>query len=204
MADKQNATPTAEAASGTTPEQPQQPQATPVKPPTPEPTIDELKAKITAMVAANDFGAEFGTLSKKLASMQAKVESEQREAKQKALADVTEKVQAAINKAIEPYLKEIESKGGDGVWFVSDWGEALVETRLIKKRPAAAKKSGGGGGGSGKKFNISTEDLLKDHGHKAYKDGMTYQEYHDANTGGNPRYQVRLKLLEEAGFIEKG
>ncbi len=202
MADKittpKQGTPVGTPGDEATPEQP----AAPITPPKPEPTIDELKAQIKAMVDANNFGAEFGALSKKLATAQAKIEADQREATQKALVEVTAKVQAAIEKATEPFLKEIEAKGGDGIWFVSDWGELLTDTRLIKKRPTAAKKSGGSGGGGGRKVNISTDELMKDHGDKAYKDtGMTYQEAHNSDTNGNKRYAIRQALLKEAGLV---
>jgi len=174
--------------------------ASPIAPPKPAPTIDELKIKLNAMVDAGNFGSDFATLSKTLASAHAKIEADQRDATQIALKEVTNRVQSAIVKAIEPFLAEIDAKGGDGVWFVSDWGEALIETRMMKARPATKKSSSGGSGGGGKKFSISTDELLKEHGHKEYKDGVSYQQAYDADTGGNARYQVRVKLLKEAGL----
>lgn len=202
MADQQKTTAKPEQAPPTPANAPAPETASPIAPPKPAPTIDELKAKIKAMVDANNFGSDFAALSKQLAGAQASIEAAEREAKQLALKEITDKVQNAIVEAIKPFLAEIETKGGDGVWFVSDWGEALIETRMMKARPAAPKKTGGGGsGGGGKKFNISTEELLKEHGHKQYKDdGTTYQQAYDADTGGNARYQVRVKLLKEAGL----
>ena len=164
-----------------------------------QPSEAELKAQIKAMVDKGEFGSEFAKLSKQLAGLQAKREADEREAKQKALVDITEKVKDVIMKATEPLLKEIEAKGGDGIWFVSDWGEALVDVKLMKKAPAKAKSSGGGGGG--KKFSISTDELLAKHGDKMFDESMTFRQAHESTTDGNFRYKVRTKLLKEDGLI---
>jgi len=161
-----------------------------------EVTEESLIAKIKEMVNAGNFGSEFTKLSKQLAGIQANKEKAELEAKVKALAELTEKIKNVIIKATEPFLKEIEARGGDGIWFVSDWGEALVETRLIKKRPSAPRRAG-----SGKKIGISTAELLEKHGNEIAEDGMTYQDKYNSNTNSNARYQIRLKLLKLENLI---
>ena len=171
-----------------------------VAPPQPMVTVETLRDQLTAAIANEDY-ALVAKLAGQIKSIQAKEQNAVNEAKLEALAELTMSVQTAITEAVKPYLIDIETKKGDGVWFVMDFGDAgLVNTRLVKTTPKAPKSSGGGGGG--KVFDDKTTDLLIQFGSMAYRNtGMSCQEAHDSAVGGNAKYQVRIALLKHAGKL---
>ena len=171
-----------------------------VAPPQPVVTVDMLRGQLTTAITNEDY-ALVAKLAGQIKFIQAKEQNAINEAKLEALAELTMSVQTAITEAVKPYLIDIETKKGDGVWFVMDFGDAgLVNTRLVKTTPKAPKSSGGGGGG--KVFDDKTTDLLIQFGSMAYRNtGMSCQEAHDSAVGGNAKYQVRIALLKHAGKL---
>lgn len=165
---------------------------------TQEQMMDELRKALDTQ----DF-RQVQKISGDIAKAQASAEKALREASQKQLADVTEKVKGVLDKVITKLEGEIDPellKVMDGVWYARDFGENITSCRLIKS--AAKAKTGGGGGGGGKKFSITTNELLAQHGDLLWGDsGKTFNQlYEEAGTDGNKRYQVRMKLLHVAGL----
>ena len=155
-------------------------------------TEAELMAELDAHMKKGDIKAVIAT-AKELSKIQKEREQTELEAKQKVLADVTEKVKLAISKALKPLVDAKELDLADGIWYTNDFGEKLTTCRLMKSAP---KKSGGTGGGTGKKFAISTNDLLAKYGDQEFKDGQTFAQAFESNTDGNFRYGIRQKLLK--------
>lgn len=159
---------------------------------------DELLAEMKEATDAGDW-KKVSKISSKIAKAVASEEKGEREAAQKLLQDVTEVVKARIDKLVTKIVDELEPdvvKAMSGVWYVNDFGEKLTSCRLVK---GAARKGGGGGGG--KKFSITTKELLDKHGTEIMGDtGKSYQENYDADTNGNSRYKIRMKLLKAEGL----
>lgn len=163
-------------------------------------TKDQLLAEMKVATDAGDWKA-VSKISSEIAKTVASDEKAEKEAKQNALVAVTDVVKVALDKAVDKIIGTLtpdELEAMDGVWYSRDFGEQLTTCRLSK---GAVRKAGGGGGG-GKKFNITTNKLLEDHGSKMMGDsGKTFKKaYDDAGTDGNARYKVRMKLLKVAGL----
>jgi len=173
-------------------------------PPIPPPTTEQTPAEMLATLSEAVINQDYATVIK-LAGIinkaQKSAEEAQHNAKLEALKDVNVRIQAAIENAIAPLISEVEALGGDGIWFLNDWGEGLTDTRCLKvvAKPARTRTTGVG---SGKKFDISTTELLIAHGSTDYKDGLTFQQFFDGHTDGNDRYLLRTKLLKIAGYTE--
>ena len=161
-------------------------------------TKDELLAEMKTAMDTGDFKA-VSKISSKIAKAQAVDEKAEKEAKQAVVAGVTEQVKTKLDGVIAKVVKDLDEdvlEAMDGVWYVNDFAESLTSCRLVK---GAARKGGGGGGG--KKFSITTKDLLEAHGAEQMGDsGQTFQEAYDADTNGNARYKVRMKLLKAHGL----
>lgn len=159
----------------------------------------ELMAQLDAALKSKDFKV-VAKVSNEIAKFQKTKEQAELEAKQTALAAVTDEVKKVITAALKPLVEAKKLDSADGVWFTQDFGEKIVTCRLTKT--AARKASTGGGGGVGKKFDVNTNDLLAKFGDQPYKEtGMTIQEAFDSNTDKNYRYAVRQTLLKLNGTI---
>ena len=164
---------------------------------------DQLLVELKAALDTGDFKA-VAKVSREIDKIQVGEEKLERDAKLAELTGLTVKVGAAISKVINKMVDADELDAADGVWYSMDFGQVMVDgvrpsnCRLIK---AVAKKGGGAGTGAGKKFSVSTTELLAQHGTEQMGDsGMTFQEAYDADTSGNSRYKVRIKLLRVAGI----
>lgn len=162
------------------------------------PTEAELMAQLETAMKSGDFKAvaKVASAVDKLRKSQEQVE---REAKEAVLATITEKVKITIAKALKPMVDGGELDQADGIWYSNDFGEKLVTCRLVKSAP---RKTGGtGGGGAGKKFSVTTNDLLAKFGTQEHKDGISFNQAYESNTDGNFRYAIRQKLLKLGGYI---
>ena len=159
-----------------------------------------LMTQLDAALKAKDFKA-VAKASGELVKFQKAREAVELDAKQKALEAITIEVKNAIQKAIKPFVDAKKLDAADGVWFVNDFGEALVTCRLTKSAPRKAKAAGGGGNGGGGKFAVSTNDLLARYGDEEYKDGVSFAEAYEADTDKNKRFAIRSKLLKMGGYI---
>jgi hypothetical protein len=168
-----------------------------VAPEVKQPTEAELMAELKAALAKNDFKA-VATISRKIDGITKAKEKAELEAKRAALAKVEEIVKAAIAKAVKPLIDSKQLDAADGIWFSYDFGEAAPTVRLTR---TAAKAPRAGGGGTGKKFDISTDQLLAKHGAEKFNDEMTYQQAYESNTDKNFRYAIRTKLLKLEGVL---
>lgn len=164
-----------------------------------EPTEAELMAELEAALKSKDFKA-VAAASRKLDQSVKATEKAELEVKRAALDAMIGKVKDAITKAVKPLVDSGELDAADGIWYSYDFGEAAPVVRLMKTQPRAAR-AGTGGGGGGKKFDISTDDMLSRHGQEEYKDGLTFQQAYESSTDKNWRYAIRQKLLKLEGVI---
>ena len=155
----------------------------------------QLLADMKQAMDSGDFKA-VSKVSSAIAKIVADEDKAEKEAKLAAVVGLTEDVKARFDALVVELNKTGTLDACDGVWYSNDFGEKLTTCRLLK---GATRKAGGGGGG--KKFNITTNDLLAKHGSEMMGDsGVTFQEAYDANTDGNSRYKVRMKLLKAEGL----
>lgn len=157
---------------------------------------ESLMEKLNSALASKDFKA-VTEASKQLVKFQRDREQAELEARQKVLAEKTEKVKNAIQRALKPLIDGKELDEADGIWFSQDFGEKMVSCRLMKNAP---RKTGGGGGG-GKKFAVKTAELLEKYGSQEYKDGVSYQQAWDSNPDKNWRFAIRESLLKLDGQL---
>jgi len=167
------------------------------------PMVDEdsLRQELAEALEQADFRT-VGKVSAKLVAYQANREKMEASAKQEALASVTEKVKAAIEKAIRPIVDSEAMADADGVWFAWDFGEQLSAVTVIKSDPKKARQASHSRAG-GKRFQVSTEELLSRYGGEPMPNSsLTYDEaYAEAKGDGNKRYQVRQQLLKHHGLL---
>ena len=157
-----------------------------------------LMAEMNSAVTSGDYKA-VAKVAQELVKFQKSKEQAELEAKQAILAEKTGKVKDILDKAVSKLIDSGELDQADGIWYTQDFGEKSTSCRLAKT--ATKAKGTGGGGGAGKKFAISTTDLLEKYGTQEYKDGTTYQSAWDANTDKNWRYAIRESLLKKDGLI---
>ena len=172
-------------------------EAEPEAPTAPEPTEAELMAELEKALASKDFKA-VAAASRKLDSAVKAKEKVELEAKRAVLDAMTDEVKAVLMKALKPLVDSGKLDAADGIWLSFDFGEAAPVVRLMKTQPRAARSGSGGGG---KKFDVSTDDMLSRHGDELYKDGMTFRQAYDSSTDKNWRYAIRQKLLKIEGII---
>jgi len=162
-----------------------------------EPTEAELMAELEAALKSKDFKAVAAASRKLDQSVKAKEKAEL-EAKRAALDAMIDEVKTAIQKAVKPMVESGKLDAADGIWYSYDFGETAPTVRLMKSAPRAVRSGGGGGG---KKFDISTDDMLTRHGQEEYKDGLNFQQAYESSTDKNWRYAIRQKLLKLEGLI---
>jgi len=160
-----------------------------------QPTQEQLMADMQAAMQANDWKL-VSQVSRKIDQMQRAAEKAELDAKRKALEGMADVVKEAITKAITPLIDAGKLDACDGIWFAYDFGEQAATVRLTKTATRTRT-----GGGTGKKFDISTEDMLAKHGEEIYKDGLTFRQAYDSNIDKNWRYGIRQKLLKLEGII---
>lgn len=162
-------------------------------------TQAQLLAEMKAATDAGNWKA-VSKISSEIAKMVTAQEKFELDKKQAAVAKLTIDVKAKVDKFIQSMIDTKELDNCDGVWFSYDFGDKASSMRLTKTA-TRAKGTGGTGGGGGKKFAISTGELLTKHGASVWKDGQTYQQVYDSNTSGNSRYVVRCALLKLEGLV---
>ncbi len=175
-------------------------QAAAVHVPTQEPsapTEAQLMTELEAALKSKDFKA-VAAASRKLDQAVKATEKAELDIKRAALDAMVDKVKQAITKAVKPIVDSGELDVADGIWYSYDFGEEAPTVRLIKTQPRAVRAGGGGGG---KKFDISTDDMLSRHGAENYKDDLTFQQAYESSTDKNWRYAIRQKLLKLDGVI---
>lgn len=158
----------------------------------------QLLSEMTEATNKGDWKA-VSKISSEIAKLVAGQEKAERDAKLEAVIELTEKVKKTLDKALKPLYDSGELDVCDGVWYSWDFGNTEIATRLLK---GTTRKGGNGGGG--KKFSITTKELLEAHGTVVIDSGdnagATYREVYEASTDGNSRYSVRMKLLKLHGL----
>lgn len=180
----------------------QKPVATTVAPeqkPAEQPALtpQQLMSELQAALTKGDFKA-VAQISRKIDQITKATEKAELEAKLTALKEISDTVANAIIEAVTPFVDSGQLDVADGVWFSYDFGEQAPTIRLTK---TTARTPRAGGGGTGKKFDISTDDMLAKHGEEDYKDGQSFKQAYDSNTDKNWRYAIRTKLLKLEGII---
>ncbi len=163
-----------------------------------EPTEAELMEEIEKALKSKDFKA-VASASRKLDQAVKAKEKAELEVKRQALDAMTGEVKDAISKAVKGLVDSGKLDAADGIWYSYDFGEQAPTVRLMKSQPRATRAGGGTGGG--KKYDISTDDMLSRHGQKEYKDGLNFQQAYESSTDKNWRYAIRSKLLKLEGII---
>jgi hypothetical protein len=167
---------------------------------TPAPKTEaDLKADMAAAVKSGDWKA-IAKIAREIDQLQTAKDKAERDAKLAVLTSTGEKVKAAIMKALKPFVDSNELEIAEGVFFSWDFGDANLQTiRLMKNQPKA--KTASAGSGAGKKFDITTKELLEKYGSQVMnvETGETYQAAYDATTDGNKRFGIRNKLLKLNG-----
>lgn len=154
-----------------------------------------LMQEMNQAVASGDYKA-VAKVAQELVKFQKAKEQAEHEAKVKALEAITLEVKDAIQKAVAKLVDAGKLDEADGIWYVNDFGENLVTCRLMKGQSKARTSSGGGG----KKFDVSTTELLEKFGNEEYKDGLTFNQAWESNTDKNWKYGIRSALLKKAGI----
>ncbi len=161
------------------------------------PTEAQLMAELEAAMKTKDFKV-IAAVSRKLDQFTKAHEKAELEVKRQALDAMSGKVKDAISKAVKGLVDSGELDAADGIWYSYDFGEQAPTVRLMKSQPRVARAGGGGGG---KKFDVSTDDMLSRHGQEQYKDGLNFQQAYESSTDKNWRYAIRQKLLKLEGVI---
>jgi hypothetical protein len=167
---------------------------------TQEPTKEQLLSEMEAAMAAEVVDWKLvSSVSGKIAKLAAAEEKAERDALVQMLAAVEADVKAIIEDALEDFNFPEQA---DGVWFAWDFGEGVTSCRLLKGTVAAKVKTPGSG--SGKKYKISTAELVALHGDIVKEGtGETFRALYEGNTNGNYRYyQIRVPLLKASGYTE--
>lgn len=165
-------------------------------------TEAELKADMKKAVESGDWKL-IAKIAREIDQLQSAKDKAERDAKLAVLTATGEKVKAAIMKALKPFVENKDLDVAEGVFFSWDFGDANLTTiRLMKNQPKAKVASAGSGGG--KKYDISTNDLLAKFGNQVMtaETGETFKAAYDATTDGNKRYAIRNKLLKLNGTIQ--
>ena len=170
----------------------------PEEPAAEQPTKEQLMVEMQNAMTSGDWKL-VSQVSHKIDIMTKAVEKAEMDAKRAVLDEMSDSVKAAIVDAIQPLVDSGQLDAADGVWFTYDFGEQAPIVRLMKTTTRTPRA---GGGGTGKKFDVSTDDMLAEHGDEAYKEtGMTIKAAYDSNTDKNWRYAIRQKLLKLEGII---
>lgn len=161
-------------------------------------TQEQLQADIKQAVDAGNW-ADVKRISGEIAKLVKVEEKTERDVKLAAVAELTETVKSELDKLVTKLIdKYAEMLSVDGVWYSKDFGDQGSSCRLLKSQPKART---GGGGGAGKKFSITTNELLDKFGDQLNGDsGQSFKEAYEATTDGNKRYNIRMKLLKLANI----
>lgn len=169
-------------------------------PPAPA-TETDLMTQMTAAVKSGDYKS-VAKIAMEITKLQKAKEATENEARLKALVALEVDIKAIIITALKPIINSGKLDKADGVWFSYDFGEKLETIRLSKTATKSKSTTGTtGGGGTGKKFAVSTSDLLAKYGAEVYKDNLTFSAAFESNTDKNWRYGIREALLKKDGII---
>jgi hypothetical protein len=199
-------------------------------------TIEEIQLQMTDATAKKDWKL-VSKLAQSLVKAEADAKGAEQKAKQEALAGMTTTVKSMFDKLVqfltagkEPDATEVdefanalleldgvELDKADGVWYSNDFsaesGHAIT-CRLMKGQAKEAKPKVAGekatSTGGGKKYDISTEDLINEVGAESIfgdgtnatvKAGSAYsgkavKSAYDESTDKNWRYGIRTALLK--------
>ena len=163
--------------------------------------LDELNELIGAAYLAKDMKT-LGLLAKVHATLQRTNELSELKARIDLLTAITGDVAKAIKAALQPMVDSGKLDQADGVWYAWDFGDKLQTCRLMKTTAKVAGSPKSSGNGVGKKYSISTAEMLTKHGQEIYKEGLTFSQAQEKSTDKNWRYAIREALLKLEGIIQ--
>ncbi len=175
------------------------PEAEVVNPETePEPTPVTEASLLEALAQAQATGnfVAIAEVAAQISGFRKQQEVAELDAKTKALDKIGAGVKAVIDKALKTLIEKGDLNLADGIWYAFDFGETESNLRLLR---GTAKKATTTASGTGKKYSVTSKDLLERFGNQMYDDTMTFEQAWKSNTDGNFRYAVRMKLLELDG-----
>jgi len=161
------------------------------------PSKEQLLAQLQGALDKGDWKL-VSQVSGSVAKMAAAEEKAAKGQVQVMVAEHAVKIKALIDEALAEYDFPVEC---DGVWYAWDFGDGVSGCRLTKGA-TATKRSTVSGMGAGKKYGVSTKELLDKFG-DIVAEGATesYSQSYESNTDGNHRFKIRVKLLELGGYI---
>lgn len=164
-------------------------------------TIEARKAELTKQFAAAGAAGDWkavAKLAREIATIVAGEEKVEQDTRRAALVAVNDKVKVAIDKLLKGMVDKEELDLADGIWYTWDFGTTESTIRLLKTE---SKRTSPTSGGTGKKYDISTEELLQLHGDEMMPGSdLTWKQAHDEHTEGNKRYIVRMKMIKHFGI----
>ena len=202
------------------------------------PTIEQLQAQITDAATNKDYKL-VSKLAQQLVKTEADVKAKELKAKQDALAAITGEVGKLFNSLVGMLtsgqavdfetatnfqekieaIKGTELDAADGVWYSNDFGVESGHAVNIKLMKGSTKAASGerksSGGGVGKKFDVTTEEMIAEVGEDAvFGDGtngsikagsayagLTTKEAWDKSSDKNWRYTMRTYLLKHTNRV---
>lgn len=190
--------------------------ATAVAPAQPSADREAMVAAREKAAAAKDWAAVVA-LSKKLESYDKEVAKAAEDARQAAVAGLTNEARNAFMAAAQKLLDTKRFDKCDGFWFVYEFGSLAkdVDIRLLKNTKPI-RIAGSGGSSSYVTSDTPSKDMLARHGSKVlfaadtertvdkqkvtFKAGTTYQTAWDYSTNGGWRNFCRQELLKADGI----
>jgi len=160
------------------------------------PTKDQLMAEMQSAMKSGDWKL-VSQVSRKIDTIVKAAEKAELDAKRATLDKMSDYIKEVLMTPITAIYESGKLDAADGIWFSYDFGEQAPTVRLTK----TATKAPRAGGGTGKKFDISTDDLLAEHGQAMFSKSMTYRQAYESNTDKNWRYGIRTKLLKLENII---
>ena len=159
-----------------------------------------IKNELRAALDANDL-VKMSELSGELKKSVGSAEKIAKEQREQALVALTAKVKATFDKVAQKFVDSGELDSADGIFYTYDFGEKMATCRLTKTATRARTQGQGStGAGLAKKYDISTDDLLKSYGELAFKvEGKdteeSLQQAFGRDLDKNHRYNVRKQLI---------
>jgi len=188
---------------------------------TPVRTAEIVDVEFKAAVDAKDY-ALIAKLSREMAKLQADAEKAKREQALAGRAELTDKVKAKVDAFMQKLIDSKVLDGCEGIWYANDFGSTETSLRLFADERPKRKSSGTGTStGSGKKFSVTTKELLEKHGNEVVGESAgkelsytvngvaiswtvdtTWNEMSQKSTNGNWQYyKVRVPLLKLEGLL---
>jgi hypothetical protein len=167
-------------------------------------TLEEMKSKLQAAATVGDMKTVI-QLAKAVENAEKAAQKAKFEATSKEREALTMKLKADAMKLVNAYRDRIveligEEQAGIDIHWTAAEGD-LITVAIMKAAKRQSTGGGSTGGGTPKKYEKTSDDLLKAYGSQPYKkngedSGKTLQEAWDESSEKNHRYGVRQQLIK--------